>query len=369
MESRRRSSEIEPSSPGSSDDQTPNSRPVSSTLVWSSTTGHGEEANVLQFRRTINDEINTLASYRYFANLEEDMERFKRAKEVDANVANDTNTEPIAQSATSGPATEVDTPKSPATEATTSETRESQNETSPPRGRDKGKRKVTFDVKPAVVAIENDEKAADGPVVDQGNFGFRFFQPSVNLSTETIFRLDDMAPEEGTEVPADDLQNTLPLLEQPPPRPISIKRRSLNAGSEVFQSLRPASLPAPSHIRPIRSPPGVDSSHGMLPVLTKAPSPTKAAPKVTRPASPFNDNEKHLLKLVAADTPSHRGTWTPGSDNWNTLTGRSSREDTIEEDEEDEDHTAQSTPVAFPSRNLATKMEGSPTLFHYGIPF
>ena len=177
-----------------------------------------------------------------------------------------------------------------------------------------------------------------------------------------------MVSEAGTDDPADDTQNTLPLLEQPPPRPITIKRRSLNAGSEAFQSLRPASLPPPSHLRPIRSPPGVDSSHGMHTPVTKAPSPTKTAPKVTNPP-PLSEHEKHILKLVAADTPSHRGAWTPGGDNWNMITGRSSQEDTedaIEEDEEDDDHTAQSTPLAS---RILDNMQGESTFFCSVVPF
>jgi len=146
---------------------------------------------------------------------------------------------------------------------------------------------------------------------------------------------------------------------------VTVKRRSLNAGSEAFQSLRPASLPPPSHIRPIRSPPGVDSSHGMRAPLTKSLSPTRAVQKMTKPVPSLSENEKLLLKLVAADTPSHRGAWTPGSDNWNMITGKSSQgaEDTSEEDEDDEDHTAQSTPTASRGRALETdKIQGKPIL-------
>jgi len=163
--------------------------------------------------------------------------------------------------------------------------------------------------------------------------------------------------------PADDTQNTLPLLEQPPLRPVTVKRRSLNAGSEAFQSLRPASLPPPSHIRPIRSPPGVDSSYGMRAPLTKSLSPTRAVQRVTKPAPSLSEDEKLLLKLVAADTPSHRGAWTPGSDNWNMITGKSSQEDVEDTPEEDDDeHTAQSTPTASRGRTLATgKFQGKPT--------
>lgn len=130
-------------------------------------------------------------------------------------------------------------------------------------------------------------------------------------------------------LPSDMTQTTtLPLLEQPPPRPVHIKRRSLTAATEAFQSLRPSSLPAPSHIRPIRSQPGVDSSSQtmMLSLSRVAPnssgSPLRAtSSSSTTPTSaiPVTEQDATLLKLVAADTPSHRGNWKPGSQSWNAL--------------------------------------------------
>jgi len=178
-EGRVRSSEIECTSPGSSDDRTLDSRSVSSTLVQS--TSHGEVTNVLQFRRTINDDINTQASFRYFA-LEEEMERSKRAKELESN--QDTENDRVPSSSTSK-SPEIDTNKRPqATEGTTVEGSERQSEPSPQRGRDKGKRKVTFDVKTAVVAVESDKKAAEPAGPDQGNF---WFPSSMIPVTEMIY--------------------------------------------------------------------------------------------------------------------------------------------------------------------------------------
>ena len=165
-ERRERLSEIEC---GSSDDQTLDSRSISSTLVQP-TTIHSEEANVLQFPRTINDDINTQASYRYFANLEEEMERVKHTKNLESN--EEEQHDRVPPSATSKPPVEVDTHKPQTADLTASEGKEPQIGMSPPRGRDKGKRKVTFDVKPAVVAIEKNEKAADPVAPDQGNSWF-----------------------------------------------------------------------------------------------------------------------------------------------------------------------------------------------------
>jgi hypothetical protein len=99
------------------------------------------------------------------------MERFKHTRALESNKGE--AHDHVSPFAISEPPAEVDTHSLPTTDPTASEGMEPQNETSPPRGRDKGKRKVTFDVKPAVVAIEKDEKAADEPVApDQGNSWF-----------------------------------------------------------------------------------------------------------------------------------------------------------------------------------------------------
>ena len=175
-------------------------------------------------------------------------------------------------------------------------------------------------------------------------------------SAEAMFPLDDVVSEGVAEAPTHDQQTTLPLLEQPPPRPITIKKRSQIAVGDAFHSLRPASLPAPSHVRPIRSPPGVDSSSSMLPSLPKASSPTKTLPKIPRSESPpsslLTECDVELLKLVAADTPSHRGAWSHGSKNWQSFTGN--RDAKGEEDETDEDEEAtKSAPVVFTRNTLA----------------
>lgn len=145
----------------------------SSTLVHSGYQCEGP--NVLQFRRTINEDINTQASYRYFVNLDEEVHQYKRSKEVE---------EPMA---VLRPAAEAS--HSPGPSATTSSrgtvgmhyastqisgtSKQLQEETALSRGRDKGKRKVTFDVKPAVVTIEKDEKAEDKVGLDHGIIGLR----------------------------------------------------------------------------------------------------------------------------------------------------------------------------------------------------
>jgi hypothetical protein len=123
----------------------------------------------LQFRRTFDEDINTQASYNYFVSLDEEMQRYKRSKEEKFETEEPEALEPPGFSATTSNRNTV------GMDIQTGETgKQPQEETTISRGRDKGKRKVTFDVKPAVVTIEKDEKAEDEESVGQ-DYGDRYF--------------------------------------------------------------------------------------------------------------------------------------------------------------------------------------------------
>jgi len=126
---------------------------------------HAEGSNVLQFKRNVNEDINTQASYRYFVDLEEDMRRYKQSRE-DAKNPEATESRP---SRPPDPSSSKERTRIQVVEPTV-KTSEPQAEATPSRGRDKGKRKVTFDVKPAVVTIVKDEKEAI--TADQGDQTF-----------------------------------------------------------------------------------------------------------------------------------------------------------------------------------------------------
>ena len=128
--------------------------------------------NVLQYKRNINDDINTQASYRYFVNLEEDMARYKRSQEItlmeqQAEGGKRTQQQNPTQAGSFGVNTNGNSKHKAITQATNHQTTtkdgSARHETISPRerDRDKGKRKVTFDVEPAVVTIETE---ADGKV-------------------------------------------------------------------------------------------------------------------------------------------------------------------------------------------------------------
>ena len=145
---------------GSASSRTLSTHSRSSTLVPDAIPVAG--SNVLQFKRNINDTVNTQASYKYFVNLEEDMARYKRSQEEAMKEQQEAEATKRAQRAGSSSGTNTNgNLKSKATRPQISTEVENarQEETTPPRGRDKGKRKVTFDVEPAMM---------DGGQVEEG---------------------------------------------------------------------------------------------------------------------------------------------------------------------------------------------------------
>ncbi|KAF9567403.1 hypothetical protein CPC08DRAFT_758361 [Agrocybe pediades] len=292
----------------------------SATLIPS---GEAKEANVLVFKRNLNEDINTQASYKYFLDVEEDMQALrKRRKELESQ--ND-NPEPgPSQDATNSTAggSKVDSqpPEShPVTNQAPNQStgKDTSRDSTPSHGRDKGKRKVTFNVEPAVVTFKNGEEAKEEAE-----------SKAKDRSRDMIFPLEDLEDMDTPDIEADTKQTTLPLLEQPASRPSG--RRALRPQSKAafatFASLRPASLPNPSHMRPMRSQPGVDSSSQsmLLHRVSTANNHNEASQNPAGSSQPvsLSEHDAELLKLVAADTPSHRGAWTPGSKAWQSLTHR-----------------------------------------------
>jgi hypothetical protein len=130
--------------------------------------------NVWQYNRSTDDDINTQASYRYFLNLEEDMARYKRSQEAamkeqqEAEAGKQAPQQAPTQAESSSVKTNGNSKhKKTVDQATKHQTTPKDEsakheETTSPKERDKGKRKVTFDVEPAVMTIKTE--AADGKV-------------------------------------------------------------------------------------------------------------------------------------------------------------------------------------------------------------
>jgi hypothetical protein len=95
---------------------------------------------------------------------------------------------------------------------------------------------------------------------------------------------------------------------------------------ESLGSLRPASLPLPSHIRPPRAHRGADSSGQTGQALQEQPRASTQRRRKPEPAKyeeePLSVTEAELLKLVAAGTPSHRGAWNRDGKAWQLFTRR-----------------------------------------------
>jgi hypothetical protein len=160
-----------------------------------------------------------------------------------------------------------------------------------------------------------------------------------------MFELEDESSERG--VPASN--PILPLNEAPvaPSRP----RRTRGARTGLpssFSSLRPASLPAPSAVRPPRAFDTESALHPKRSTQSRKKSPHRdvkqANPQLVEEDSDTIDpREAEILKLVAADTPSHRGAWKKDSKAWQLFVrrqGGKGRQSGALIPEEDEDDTA-----------------------------
>ncbi|KAG5639699.1 hypothetical protein H0H81_005882 [Sphagnurus paluster] len=309
-------------------------------------------ANILKIRRNINDTADTAASYRFFMTLEEDMERLRGKKVLDklvpeqaqqagpsrATGSENINGENRHKETSATPPTTIDKPTRQDDEGQPSEGG------SPPRGREKGKgkRKVTFDVKPAVVTIKREviaEKEEE--------------EALANEDGDMIFDLEDL---EGDNQGSPNLSKpTLQLVEQPtaPVRPRKPRPPNTDNLSSSFSGLRPTSLPAPSHVRPPRSQHGSDlSSSSMMISLSK---PVLLSQKNDQASTENGDDSDHptqdaeILKLVAANTPSHRGAWKPTGKAWQNFTRRQSEsQETSAIPEEIEDDGTDASGFALP---------------------
>ncbi|KAF8954286.1 hypothetical protein BDZ97DRAFT_1677233 [Flammula alnicola] len=349
-----RSSSVGSSSSGTL--STPNS--VSSTLLQ--TAPKAEGSNVLQFRRNIDDSINTLASYKYFVNLEEDMAHYKRSqeealkKQLGAKAAKHPHTNPSLS--TNGTKKPVEDQPGGFLSAAADGTKP-KGETTPSRARDKGKRKVTFDVELAVVTIQSEKEEKHGEGAD-------------GTEHSMVFALEDLEDGERAKLPSiiPLPQATLPLLDHPVSRPVGPRNTYLhnNAAHETFSSLRPSSLPNPSHTRPLRSQPGVDSfSQSMMLSLPKTVANTNHSDTPYRPIPsssqiPVTENDAVILKLVAADTPRHGRACIPKSKAWQIFTCRQDSKDNIEHssipEEGESDEGLSSTASVSAAELMGTKL-------------
>ncbi|KAK0206945.1 hypothetical protein DFS33DRAFT_1382030 [Desarmillaria ectypa] len=318
-------------------DGRPSSIASSITLTSENSHLHHEEGStVLQFRRNLDDGLNTAASYRYFVNLEGEMARHRKesGKQPEEKPRSASGS---AQAVPPEPEALQSTPSSKAKE------RESPSGGERPPSL-KPKRRVTFDVQ----SEERSSGTGDSP--------------QSRIDSDMVFDLEE---EEGGERPVE-VRPVLPLIEQTAParpnRPRSHRQQPEIASS--LSSFRPLSLLSSPHRG---SPNGLSSSPLASSVTSRVerPSPLRMAmslpdedPSIAResPGSPRrlaqsprkvteirevpHDNgidivrpsiegslqeqmdghqqrhDEEIMRLLAAETPSHRAAWSNGGKAW-----------------------------------------------------
>ncbi|KAG6850623.1 hypothetical protein H0H93_010815 [Arthromyces matolae] len=269
----------------------------------------GSVNNVRDVRRNMSERMDMATSYKYFRILEEDTQRMrgrplsKKDDEPDRSEMTDSSLAPVVKDADKGAtATLATSPPSPT-------------------GADKkGKRKVTFDIKPAVVTIKREVTAEQ--IEEDRN--------AAREESAMIFELEDVEKaDQGSPGNA-----TLQLVEQPAAaiRPRRQRPQNTDTLSASFIGLRPTSLPTPSHVRPSRVIHGVSNSTMALSVPKPSPLPASDGTDSSATAATSNAQsggahetlppDPEILKLVAADTPSHRGAWNSDSKAWRTFVNR-----------------------------------------------
>ncbi|KAK0461710.1 uncharacterized protein EV420DRAFT_124540 [Desarmillaria tabescens] len=317
-------------------DGRPSSIASSVTLTSEKSHLHEEGSTVLQFRRNLDDGLNTAASYRYFVNLEDEMARHRKesGKQPEEKPRSASGS---AQAAPSEPEAPQSTPSSKGKE------RESPSSGERPPSL-KPKRKVTFDV-------QSEERSSTGD------------SPQSRIDSDMVFDLEE---EEGGERPVE-VRPVLPLIEQTAPtrpnRPRSHRQQPEIASS--LSSFRPLSLLSSPHRG---SPNGLSSSPLASSVTSRVerPSPLRMAmslpdedPSIARvsPGSPRRSaqsprklseirevphdkgidiarpstiegslqeqmddhqqrHDEEIMRLLAAGTPSHRAAWSNGGKAW-----------------------------------------------------
>ncbi|KAI0650239.1 hypothetical protein C8Q79DRAFT_998129 [Trametes meyenii] len=309
------------------------------------------EASIREaYRREMDESKDIATSFRYVMDLEAQMEQHRAQEEAplaSPPVAS-TSQATVDVSTTSGsrgrsPRVQKSAIKhAQPVEGSTST--KSEDGTKTPNGEEhkdgKGKRKVTFDVKPEVAIIKDD-----------GETGAESEQPTPSATNEdAIFDMDnesDHAASTRVDAPPEQSKST-PVLSERPRAPVrrSHDRSSSNSGlPPMLSSLRPASLPAPSAMRPPVRHPAADSSErtrSLRESLIAAEanstrpdaveSPIEITPERQRDADEFADpREAEILRLVAASTPSHRSAWKKNSKAWQLFLSRRERRASTEE--------------------------------------
>ncbi|OSC98984.1 hypothetical protein PYCCODRAFT_1470631 [Trametes coccinea BRFM310] len=308
------------------------------------------EASIREaYRREMDESKDIATSFRYIMDLEAQMEeaRMQEEAEVVSPPAASTSRAPAESSTAStsrGRSPRIQ--KSAIKHAQPAEQSKAENANEADKkaaggeeNKEKGKRKVTFDVKPEVAIIKDE---SGGRESRQATASSGLEDPIFDMDNETEQGVNARA-----EAPGEPPKPTpaSPERIRAPPRSTR-KRSSDNSGlPAMLASLRPASLPAPSAMRsaprhpssPVTDP--AERQRNLRESLLAAQANSSRTDYVESPielnSSRSEDDEmssdpreEEILRLVAASTPSHRSAWKKNSKAWQLFLNRRERRST-----------------------------------------
>ncbi|KAG1805181.1 uncharacterized protein BJ212DRAFT_1392577 [Suillus subaureus] len=289
-----------PSSVGSAGSRSLSSS-TSSRELLPVTTG---ESLTQPFKRSMDEARDTAASFRYFIDMEAEMEIMRGRQRLPATGTTATET----WKATTQPSNASTSARAPGDEENKLKGVKEGRLQKPDHGRNgnesRGKRKVTFDIKPDALIV-------DGPNPEKnGSSQGRDMQ-------DMIFDLDG----ESSDRDSSDAAPVLPFKETLyiPRRRTRLRNSTNHVGLPTsLSSLRPTSLPAYASLQA-----QITKQDSTL--RTQAPTSEQLHTERIRhtiEAETSDPQEQEILKLVAADTPSHRGAWKPNSKAWQLFVSR-----------------------------------------------
>ncbi len=262
-------------------------------------------------RRDMNENKDIATSFKYVVDMEAERSARTRQYQSLSNVKSPRVNE-LAGSPNRTVSDGAEHPQ-PMAGPSTSKNKAPPEELSSPSG-SKGKRKVTFDIKPVVPGGESETQVDEEPGEEpgEGQVSIRCPESSVrSLSVASIFELEDDNSDAASE--RDTLDGLTLTLREAVDSPTRLFRQPRSSGGSALphslQALRPISLPATVALRAYDTPqPAAPPRKNVAPPAT-----TEDTSSMDKALSP---RDQELARLVNVTTPSHRNAWKRDSQSW-----------------------------------------------------
>lgn len=296
-------------------------RPMQSRRSNSLDHNDGESRDHGPFRRNLNEDKDIATSFKYVTDIESEMARVAATRHERNGVASGSTPPAAIGGHERAPPSHAVQLRPNASQPVLSPKAENTTDAAQGSSKSKGKRKVTFDIKPDVPNIE--DARVTNELVDR-------------VDEAVIFHLEDEVDDPSA---SRSQALVLPFIEPPHVPKRHTPRRSIS-GSGLPQSLsllRPSSLPPPSNLRAL-------PQSGAPASPNRSPEPHSAftsggLQSIEQPLSP---REAELARLVAAGTPSHRSAWKRDSKAWQLFVNQV----TPNADEEDDNRSLNGLPAS-----------------------